>query len=65
MKYRIKATRKSWDWAEETFYAVLVKYSWFPFWIQVTKRFEKLSQAEEYITLITKEYDYPPVKEAK
>lgn len=59
IKYRVKSTQ---DYilfiskaCEGLSYQVQAKFKGFPFWISVTRKFNKLEDAEKYIELIKKE----------
>ena len=60
MKYRIKSKQFFSLWVssncENSVYVVQCKYKYLPFWINVTRGFNKLTQAEEHIRLKLKEY---------
>lgn len=60
VKYRVKASQffafGVSSNAEDSVYRVQVKYKWLPIWITITRRFNKLSQAEEHIQLKLKEW---------
>jgi len=54
MKYRIKVKKHFFhvDYAQ---FQVQAKYKYLPFWINVSSRFNKSEQAEDYITRMIKE----------
>lgn len=60
MKYRIKS-RQFFNFGLfsdycESVYIVQCKYKYLPFWISISRRFNKLNQAEEHIKLKLKEF---------
>ena len=60
MKYRIKSKQFFSLWVsssdEKSVYVVQCKYKYLPFWVNITRRFNNLTQAEEHIRLKLKEY---------
>jgi len=65
-KYRVKSTQNYFFFISKAYeglsYQVQAKFKGFPFWVSVTRKFNKLEDAEKYIQLIQKEYSNELVK---
>jgi len=66
MKYRIKAKQRFAIFSlfnideQPNEYVVQAKNNWLPIWFTVTRTFQELTQAQEYIKLVLEEFTKEP-----